>query len=180
MKTTISLRLLLASLLGFAAAGQGLAAERAKSTANIDVQFSHPEKFTDVKDSDQDTDNERGGANFLPQIKEHIEQQAAALLPAGQKLTVTFSDIDLAGDFEPWRGPQFNDVRIVKSIYVPRLNFSFTLTDSNGKVLKEGERKLVDLAYQMRITRSFQDDPLRYEKDMLSDWLRQEFPRQQS
>ena len=175
MKTMISLRLVLASLLGFVAVGRGLAAERAKPAANVDVQFSHPEKFTDVKENAMDTENERGGANYLPLIRAHVQEQAGALLPAGQKLTVTFTDIDLAGDFEPWRGGQFNDIRIVKDIYLPRLTFSFTLTDGAGKVLKQGERKLVDLAFQTRISSAFPNDPLRYEKDMLTDWIRSEF-----
>jgi hypothetical protein len=94
-------------------------------------------------------------------------------------LKVTFTDIDLAGDYEPWRGPQLMDVRIVKSIYPPRLTFTFQLTDESGRVLSEGERKLVDLGFQMRITRSFNDDLLRYEKDMLTDWLRDELKKTQ-
>jgi len=166
MKTTNLLRFLLASLLALAA-GRAFA-------ANVEIQFSHPENFTDVKESYSDSANERGGANYLPQIKALMVRQAGALLSAGQKLTVTFTDIDLAGDFEPWLGAQFDDIRIVKAIYLPRLTFNFTLTDADGKVLKEGERRLVDLGFQTRITRAFASDPLRYEKDMLTDWVRQE------
>ncbi|HVT74110.1 MAG TPA: DUF3016 domain-containing protein [Lacunisphaera sp.] len=172
MKPVTFLRFLLAVLAGGAALGRAAAASPAK---NVDVVFSHPEKFTDVKENSTDFENERGGANVFPQLRELIENQAAALLPAGQKLTVTFTDIDLAGDFEPWRGPRFDDIRIVKDIYVPRMTLSFTLTDADGRVLKQGERRLVDLGFQTRITRAFQDDPLRYEKDMLADWLQSEF-----
>jgi hypothetical protein len=43
-------------------------------------------------------------------------------------------------------------------------------------VLKQGERKLLDGAFQMRITRAFDTDSLRYEKEMLNDWLQKEFP----
>jgi len=170
-----------ALLLGLTAAGSLFAADKAAATdkaaavdSRVTVVFDHPEKYTDIKDYDFDSDNERGRKHFLPMLKEHIEKEAVRLLAPGQKLTVTFTDIDLAGDFEPWRGPQLSDVRIVKSIYPPRMNFSFKITDENDKVIKEGEQKLVDLAYQMRITRSFNDDVLRYEKDMFSDWLRGE------
>ena len=45
---------------------------------------------------------------------------------------------------------------------------------NEGKVLKEGERKLSDPAFQMRLTSGFPDDPLRYEKSLLTDWLRTE------
>ncbi|HVZ66532.1 MAG TPA: DUF3016 domain-containing protein [Lacunisphaera sp.] len=180
MKHVTSLRFLLAGLVGLAAFGRAAAASPVQSPKNVDVVFSHPEKFTDVKESSMDYENERGGANVFPRLQELIESQAAALLPAGHKLTVTFTDIDLAGDFEPWRGPQFDDIRIVKDIYIPRLTLSFTLTDADGKVVKQGDRRLVDLAFQTRITRAFPDDPLRYEKDMLTDWIRSEFRKARS
>lgn len=164
-----------ALLLGLSAAGALSAADPTTPTdARVTVVFDHPEKYTDLKDDGMDQDNENGQKHYLPQLKEHLEKEAGRLLAPGQKLTVTFSDIDLAGDYEPWRGPQLMDVRIVKAIYVPRLTFTFQLADESGRVLSEGERKLVDLGFQMRITRSFNNDLLRYEKDMLTDWLRDE------
>ena len=176
MKTP-ALPTLLAFLVGATAAGSLFAADKAAaSDARVTVVFDHPEKYTDVKDGGLDSDNERGRERYLPQLKAHLEEEAGRRLAPGQKLTVTFSDIDLAGDFEPWHGPQYNDVRILKGIYVPRLTFTFRVTDESGQVVKEGERKLVDLGYQMRITRAFRDDALRYEKDMLGDWLRDELP----
>lgn len=174
MKTP-ALHALLALLLGTAAGALYAADKPVAAGSPIKVVFDHPEKYADLKDSSMDSDNERGRAYFLPLLKEHLEQEAALRLAPGQKLTITFTDIDLAGDFEPWRGPQLSDVRIIKDIYAPRLNFTFQLTDADGRTLKEGERKLTDLAYQMRITRAFRDDPLRYEKDLLDDWLQREF-----
>jgi hypothetical protein len=83
---------------------------------------------------------------------------------------VTFADIDLVGEYEPWRGPQFSDVRIVKSIYPPRFKFAYKITDAAGKTVKEGKEELRDLAFDMRLTIDRQD-PLRYEKDILKDWI---------
>ena len=162
-----------ALLLGLSAGGALLAAET-KPASPVTVVFAHPEKFTDVRDNQSDFDNELGREHYLPLLQEFLQQQGASRLAPGQLLTITFSDIDLAGDFEPWRGVQFSDVRIVKDIYFPRLTFTFKLTGANGQVLKEGERKLQDMGFQMRLTRGFRDDPLRYEKDMLDDWLRDE------
>ena len=164
-----------ALLVGLTAATRALfAAETKPVDGRITVIFSHPEEYTDIRDNQSDFDNERGRERYLPFIQEYLEQEAGRRLPAGQKLTVTFSDIDLAGDFEPWHGVQFSDIRIIKDLYIPRLTFTFKITDENGVVLREGERKLVELAYQMRITTGFRDDQLRYEKGMLSDWLRDE------
>lgn len=171
-----SRRIILALVIGTSLNGVVLASDSKPITAKrITVIFSEPEKFTDVKQHDMDTDNERGGEHYLPLLEEHIEEVGERLLLAGERLTITFTDIDLAGDFEPWRGGQFMDVRIVKGIYVPRLKLTFSLAGEGGEILKDGERELVDLAYQMRITSGFRDDPLRYEKEMLRDWLRREF-----
>ena len=61
-------------------------------------------------------------------------------------------------------------MRIVKSIYPPRLNFSYKITDAAGKTVKEGKEDLRDLAFEMRLT-SDRQDTLRYEKDILRDWI---------
>lgn len=170
---TITCHASLALLLGLTAAGALFAADKPVAPdTRVTVVFDHPEKYTDVRDYDFDRDNSSGGERYFPLFREHLETVAGRVLAPGQKVTITFTDIDLAGEFEPWRGPQLNDVRIVKDIYPPRLTFTFRLTDEGGRVLSEGERKLVDLAYQMRIGSGFRDDPLRYEKDMLTDWVR--------
>ena len=110
-----------------------------------------------------------------------------AVSSAYQTLTINFSypvynvsftitDIDMAGDFEPWRGPQFDDIRIIKDIYPPRIDLAFRLVDAEGNVAKEGKRELRDTAFLMRITMGTQTDTLRHEKQLLDDWMRDEFP----
>jgi len=155
-------------LLGLAAPLALCAAEVAKAPVRTEVVFEQPEKFIDVKDSDFGTD--KGRDAILERIREYIVERADKALPAGQKLLITFTDIDLAGEYEPWRGPQFSDVRIVKSIYPPRLKFSYKITDVAGKAVKEGQEDLRDLAFEMRLTADRQDT-LRYEKDILRDWI---------
>ena len=171
-------RNVLCALLCGPVAGVLFAAAPAAPAASdrVTVVFDHPEKFTDVRDNSADFENEWGREHFLPLLKEYLEQRAGKVLPAGQKLAVTFTNIDLAGDFEPWRGMAWHDVRVVKDLYVPRMVFNFTVTGEGGQVVKEGERKLLDGAFQMRITSAFNSDSLRYEKEMLNDWLRKEFP----
>lgn len=160
---------LLAALGGLLVAGAGPA--HAAASARAEVVFDHPEKFTDVKDAFMPSD--RGSASILASLRGYLEQQAQSFVPEGCKLTLVFSDIDLAGDFEPWRGPQFEDVRIVKPIYPPHFKFRFTLTDASGRVVREGEEDLVDQAFDLRMTLDHQD-PLRYEKEILKDWMRRQ------
>lgn len=173
MKTS---QYLLVTLLGLAPALALRAAETTttRTIGRAEVVFFEPQKFTDVKDSYMG-DFDR--TTYLDQIRDHLLEQAKYYVPEGHKLEVTFTDIDMAGDFEPWRGPRFDDIRIVKDIYPPRIQLSFRLTDANGNVVKEGRRDLKDLAFLMKINMSFRDDPVRHEKALLDDWLRSEFPR---
>ena len=142
--------------------------------ALTDIVFLEPKNFTDVRDSHMG-DYER--TTYLDQLRDHLREQARYYVPAGYQLAVTFKDIDMAGDFEPWRGPQFHDVRIVKDIYPPRIVLAFRMTDAEGNVVAQGERERRDLSFMMKITMGFRNDPMRHEKALLDDWLRQEFPR---
>ena len=66
-------------------------------------------------------------------------------------------------------------MRIVRDIYPPRLGLEFRLLDPAGRVVRSGSRALSDLAFLLKITGGFRDDPLRHEKALLDDWLRAEF-----
>jgi hypothetical protein len=145
------------------------AADAAKPAPRTEVIFDHPENFTDVKDSEFAT--EKGRDAILARIRDHLVERTAPLLPEGDRLTITFRDIDLAGDYEPWRGPQWSDVRVIKDIYPPAFKFSYAVTDASGRVVKQGSEDIRDLNFQMRLTPDT-SDTLRYEKDILDDWAR--------
>jgi hypothetical protein len=178
MKTFIT-RLHLASLLGLGAAGVLLAAtpliaSAAPADKRVEVIFDHPDKFTDVKGDSMDSSS--GREDMLGQIRDFLETRGSALLPAGQKLTLTFTDIDLAGDYEPWHTGAMRDARVVKDIYPPRFVFTYKLTDASGAVVKEDKVNLTDLSFMSRVTID-RNDTLHFEKDMLADWMRSVVPR---
>ncbi|MFI5357011.1 MAG: hypothetical protein ACHQ4G_06735, partial [Opitutales bacterium] len=62
---------LLAGLFGFTLAGRLPAAEPVKPAAPVVVEFSHPEKYTDLKNSSSDFDNADGRERFLPLIRKY-------------------------------------------------------------------------------------------------------------
>ena len=160
---------LFSTALAMAAACALHAADTAKAPARTEVLFVHPENFTDVKDGNLATD--RGRDAILGRIREYLAGRADSLLPSGDRLTVTFTDIDLAGDFEPWRGLQWSDVRVIKPLYPPAFKFSYSVTDAAGKVVKQGTEDIRDLNFQTRMTVDTSDS-LHYEKDILGDWAR--------
>ena len=155
------------------AAGCALPADTAsKAAPRTVVTFDHPENFTDVKDGYVPTDGGRDA--ILSHIREFLVSRADRLLPEGYRMTVTFSDIDLAGEFEPWHGVQWENVRIIKAIYPPALKFTYSVTDPSGKVVKEGSEDIRDMAFQMRLLTPYDTsiDNLGYEKGILDDWAR--------
>ncbi|MDB6094932.1 MAG: hypothetical protein JWM32_2494 [Verrucomicrobia bacterium] len=175
MKTN---RLMISAVAGLAAIGSAFAADSsAKADARTEVNFSHPEKFADVRDAYMGSDKGRDG--ILDQLRDYIDLRAKRYVPEGQKLVVNVTDIDLAGDYEPWRGPSMTDVRVVKDIYPPKIDLDFKLVDSTGKVVKEGKRQLRDLAFMMKLSIN-RDDNLRFEKGLIDDWLQDDFKRAKS
>jgi hypothetical protein len=133
------------------------------------VAFDHPEKFTDINDSFPDG-TPKGRQAILDKISAFIQDRSRKSVPDGYTLSITFTDIKLAGQFEPWRGPQFDDVRIIRDIYPPWFKFTYTVTDPAGKVVLQGTKNLTDLNFQLRLVPEV-DDPLRYEKSILADWI---------
>ena len=149
------------------AAGSILTAAEKQSA--VTVKFNEPDKFTDA------AAHFNGGTDqyYLDTLSEHLQKAAARQLAPGQKLEVTFTDIDLAGDFMP-SNPKLMDVRVIKDIYIPRMVLSFRLLDADGKVIKEGERKLTDLNFMNNIGLVYRNLPLFYDKALLTDWVRKE------
>jgi hypothetical protein len=171
MKT---MRMFLGAVVGSIVAGAMFAAgPAAKTNTWVEVVFLHPEEYTDVRDAFGAS--EKGREGILTQLQDYLIRETMSCVPEGQKLTITFTDIDLAGDYEPWHGAAAMDVRVVKEIYPPKMDLEFKLTGADGKVLKEGKRQLRDLIFMAKpyINR---DDALHFEKTLLEDWLHKEFP----
>ena len=113
--------------------------------------------------------------DWTKELSSYIRQRADAQLPPGQQLDVTIDDIKLAGDYEPWRGPNAQNIRIMKDIYPPRIDLHFRLIGADGKTLREGPAKLRDLSYLQNNVVPTETDPLRYDKHMIDTWLKSEF-----
>ncbi len=139
----------------------------------ITVNFAHPDKYTDFTDR-------LGGPpsdSYSAILRDYLKTTAPSYLQAGQKLAVTFTDIDLAGDFVPSARTNSNQIRVVKAIYRPRMEINFQLTGADGKTLKEGPRTLMDMNFQMDQPMSVTsgDQTLYYDKQLLLRWLQTEF-----
>lgn len=138
----------------------------------VQVNWTDPSQFTEIRSSHNRWESERG--NWVEGLATHLRKRAEQQLAPGQTLEVKFTDIKRAGDYEPWHGPRLTDVRVMRDIYPPRITLQYTLKAADGSVLAEGERKLSDTGYLMNTGPASNTDPLRYEKQMLDDWLRRD------
>src|SRR5689334_22741894 len=74
---TMKTKLLLIAVLGLAVTG-AFAAKAVSSAASVEVTFSNPEKFSDVKEDYYDSGRAR--ETILDELKSHIVSRAAKLL----------------------------------------------------------------------------------------------------
>lgn len=141
------------------------------TAADITVEFQNPEKFQDARDSFGGPTDQAA----LDTLRAAVKEAARPHLKAGQKLRVTFTDVDLAGEFEPQSGPQTDHVRFIKAIYTPRQALTFALTDAAGAILRQGQRTLTDMNFQANSLRIGSDQPFFYDKVLIQDWVHAEF-----
>jgi hypothetical protein len=173
---SLSLSVLLA-LAGCASTGaSGMLAANAPralpESGPVSVQWNDPTTFSELRLSSNRWAASEG--NWLQDLAQYMRKRAQAKLAPGEHLDLTIVDIDRAGQFEPWQGPNLQNTRIIRDLYPPRMTLRFRRLDASGAVIAEGERKLTDPAFLLHASPINDSDPLRYEKRMIDSWLRRE------
>ena len=138
----------------------------------VNVRWEDPSKFSELRYSGNRWEAARG--NWVQDLAVYLRERAQRQLPAGQRLDVDIVDIRRAGSFEPWHGPNLQYTRIIRDVYPPRMTLNVRLTDADGNVIAQGERKLSDTAFLMGDSSSLNSDPLRFEKRMIDRWVNRE------
>ena len=138
---------------------------------NVEVTSLDPATFTEVQRYP------REGTGWLDDLTRYIAQRAVRTLPADQRLTVTITDVQLAGRFEPWRPGPLGNARIVRDRTPPRITLSFRLESAQGTLVKQGVRDLHDVNFMIRSSLYHRGQPLAHEKTLIDDWLRNELGR---
>jgi hypothetical protein len=154
-------------LLGLGAAGAASAAD-----GPVSVTLAAPERFTDFKL--HCSGDARGVDALRSELVSFLQREAAPHLRPPATLQITVTDVDMAGEFETWRGPQSCTVRAMREIYAPRIRLTFRLRDGDGHVIRSGDRDLRDPNYLMRSAPVRREEPLHYEKQLVREWIRGE------
>ena len=134
----------------------------------VTIEWHNPKKFRDL-DSSLGLQS-RFEQHFFDVMTKNINKEAVKILKPDQKLIMTVTDVDLAGDLRPTFGATSNDIRIVKDVYPPRIKFSYKVMQGETVVVS-GEEKLRDMNFLHGITRSNQR-PYEYETEMMRSWFK--------
>jgi len=147
-------RLALAGVFALAAGSAGAA---------VTVSYVAPEKYADVPRDSTARDS------MMNDLTDHFTWLGTAL-PPGQDLRIDVLDIDLAGREEP-SARVVRDVRVMRGgADWPRMRLRFSV-EQNGQVLKSGEAQLSDMDYMAKVNRYGEEEPQRYEKQMIDRWF---------
>ncbi len=145
--------------------------------ATVEVEWKNPTEYRDVKPTSQSRSAFR--EQTFKKLEEYLSELAEAL-PDGQTLSMTVTNLDLAGEVWPASfvglGHSASDVRLIKRLYIPRMEFSYSLKGADGEVVQSKDVKLKDMSFQDRHNPFFTSETLRYEKNMLKEWFADEFP----
>lgn len=137
--------------------------------ATSEVTWTEHEKYRDIHSGSE------GRKSFRERTFKSFDKHFAKLaegLPEDQVLKINVTDVDLAGDT---RSGGINQLRIVKDIYFPRMNFSYELVKADGSIVTSGEVVLKDMSFMKGGNLKYRNESLGYEKKMLDNWFVETF-----
>lgn len=140
----------------------------ATAQAAVTVKFIKSEGFADIGRMHGRPDE------TLKLLEEHLQAQAGKYLTGSQDLEIEVTDVNLAGEEEPWWGARMENLRVMRQMTIPTIDLRYKLSEG-GRLLKEGKAHVIDMSYLDRMNRYSAGDPLRYEKRMLDSWFKDEF-----
>ncbi|WP_412499920.1 DUF3016 domain-containing protein [Shewanella chilikensis] len=154
------------------ASGSVLAADKADEnpvteSGKVKIEWQSPKDFRDIKSASEL--QSRYEKRLFDTLTKTLDKDVSSSLKDNQKLELTVTDVDLAGDVRPTFGATANDIRVVKNVYPPKISFSYRLLEGDQLVIA-GDEKLTDMQFLDHVDR-INSDSFRYEERMLKDWF---------
>lgn len=145
-----------------------VAAACAAAAGTVDVSFVNARNYWDAGTTNWDED-----AN-LKELSSHLKKLGQRWLAADQVLKVEVVQIDLAGTVRSFHRDGSSVRVITGGADWPRLNVRYSL-EAGGKTLARGEDWVSDKDYTHGMAPRGDNEPLFYEKRMLTSWFRMRF-----
>lgn len=143
------------------------------SLAGVTVRFLDPQSYTDAGSP---ADGSRDAT--LAEFRAYLERLGAIFLAPGQDLAIEVLNIDLAGKDEILPR-SLSEVRVMRDVTPPSFRFRYVLSEK-GRRIRRGEETLTNLFYQANASARAANRRHAYDKALLDDWFRWNFPRVQS
>lgn len=129
------------------------------------VTFVNPSQFTDFTGSGPS--GQADEARLLAELEQYVRDEAPRHLAADRRLDVRILDLDAGG--RTGRGPR--RVRVSDGNTTAQIVLEYTLTDTAGKQVAAGQRRLVQSAASMATDTGSEDMPLL--QKALRSWLKE-------
>lgn len=139
--------------------------------ATSEMTWTDHEKYRDINPGNGSRKHFR--ERTFNQLEKHLAKLAEKL-PEGQVLKINVTDVDLAGDTHIGG---IDQLRIIKELYFPRMNFSYELVNADGSVVISDKIVLKDMNFMMSSSLKYRSKSLGYEKKMLDDWFADTFEK---
>lgn len=136
-------------------------------TNKVEVKWLEPEKYRDVRAANGG--NKAFRERVFKNLEQHFAKMANEVLPQNVTLKVKVTDLDLAGDVR-YNHSAFRDIRLVKRIYWPSIEFEYELLEQ-GKVIKSETVTLKDLSFMDRASKLRNRNSYYYEQRIITDWF---------
>ena len=141
----------------------------AAAEGSVEVTWKDPDDYLDIQPADDSAARFR--ARLFRQLEQHLDNLARGL-PEGDRLQVTFTNVDLAGYVRT--GPQ-GSVRVIGDSRPARLEFDYRLLDGQGKTLREGSERLWGTTTSVPRAGLKKGEAFVVEKGLLTRWFRKTF-----
>lgn len=133
------------------------------------VAWQNTHKYTDI-----DSGN-LGKKSMLNSIDKSFTKEfneLATKLPVGFQLTITVTDLDLAGEVEPMPSRMMDQIRVLKDLYYPKMTFDYQIMNAVGvNVLEAKAVTLKDMQYLSSLSSTRSSESYYYERKMIREWF---------
>ena len=140
---------------------------------SVEIAWENPDSYRNVTHTYMGSDRERD--SILRELKAAFEQKALTRIPENSTLEISFTQVELAGQFEPWRGHRYHDIRVVRDIYPARLHFTWRLLDEDSGEIRSGEERLTSMGVTQRVPTTLDRDSYPYVKEIYNRWVERTF-----
>lgn len=138
--------------------------------SDVKVEWTEPNDFRDIRTTN--AGQKRFQNRVLTELSEQFQESARQYLPDNQTLYLTITDVDLAGRIDYGFSPE---LRVIRTIDFPQINFNYEIKDENGLVVSSGEEIIKDLGFESSVLRFRYRDSFPYEKKLIARWFKNTF-----